>query len=180
MNCMSVVRVFVHTFKCLMIFVAYFCFWFHFSFSGRFKLLAGCHTPLQPHNQMSIRFSDSQAKSAVFLTLDFADEVFLFVGSIHGTWWSRALVQIHLHFRQEWGWGAGCQWWRQLATLHRSAGQEHDCAAGTVHQQRAELPPKARQLRQPESGGDSTLSVLLKLKEIDCIREVGGRSDYRI
>ena len=49
-----------------------------------------------------------------------------------------------------------------------------------LHQQRAELPPKARQLRQPESGGDSTLSVLLKLKEIDCIREVGGRSDYRI
>lgn len=44
---------------------------------------------------------------------------FLFVESICRRWWSRALEQIHLPFRQARGWGIGWWWWRRCPALSR-------------------------------------------------------------
>lgn len=67
-----------------------------------------------------------------------------------------------------------------LAVLHWPTGPEHNCAEHSAQPWWADLPLKAHQLRQAESGGDGIISILLKLKEINYTQEVWGRTDYQI
>lgn len=136
----SVLYVFVYNLKCLIIFVAYLCIWFHLSLYC-FKLSVRCRTPLQPHKltNAGICFNDDQAKSAAFLTLELVDEVFrLLKASVGDGGAELSGKYTFILGRSE----AAGNWLLVVeeapqtarAELLCPAGLEHNCAQRTVHQ----------------------------------------------
>lgn len=143
---MSWCCMFLYTpFKCLIIFVAYLCVWFHLSC---FKLSVRCCSPLQPCNQMNAGtcFSDGRAKPAAILTLEFTGEALCLLKASAGGGGAELSSKYTVALGSSEG-GELVAPQSILAVLHRPAELEHGCARHAGHQW-AKPPLKAHQLRQ--------------------------------